>query len=108
MFNLVLLLPFLSSTLLLTNRHIGTFETAKYTLGFISLTFGISLYILYSVAFTGETLIYFLPIWTWFDLEFFNLISLGIINLLCFKVSRYFKNLILNFKKYFSSIFNDK
>lgn len=73
MFNLVLLLPFLSACLLLINAHIGTYTTAAVTISFMGLTFLTSSYILYSIALTGETLSYFLPIFTWFDLELFNI-----------------------------------
>ena len=69
MFNLVILLPLLSAILLKFNRSIGTLTTSLVTVGFMGLTFLTSCHILYSVAFTGETLVYSLPLWVWFDLE---------------------------------------
>jgi NADH:ubiquinone oxidoreductase subunit 5 (subunit L)/multisubunit Na+/H+ antiporter MnhA subunit len=69
MFNLVLLLPLLSSLLLNFNKKIGTLTTSLITVTFMGLTFLLSCNILYEIALTGQTLSYNLPLWTWFDLE---------------------------------------
>jgi NADH:ubiquinone oxidoreductase subunit 5 (subunit L)/multisubunit Na+/H+ antiporter MnhA subunit len=69
MFNLVLLFPFLSAILLNFNKKIGTLTTSIITVSFMILTFLTSCNILYSVALTGQTLSFTLPLWAWFDLE---------------------------------------
>lgn len=69
MFNLVLVLPLLSALLLNINKLIGTLTTSVVTVLFMAITFLTSSHILYSVALTGQTLSYSLPLWTWFDLE---------------------------------------
>jgi NADH:ubiquinone oxidoreductase subunit 5 (subunit L)/multisubunit Na+/H+ antiporter MnhA subunit len=69
MYNLVLLLPLLSACLLKVNKNIGIFTTSIITVGFMGLSFLCACNILYNVAFTGETLSFFLPLWTWLDLE---------------------------------------
>ena len=69
MYNLVLLLPLLSACLLKVNKNIGILTTSIITVGFMGLSFLCACFIFYNVALTGETLSFFLPIWTWLDLE---------------------------------------
>jgi NADH-quinone oxidoreductase subunit L len=69
MYNLVLLLPLLSAFLLKINKNIGNFATSLITVSFMGLTFLVSCNIFYNVAFTGETLSFYLLGWTWLDLE---------------------------------------
>jgi len=69
MYNLVIILPLLSSMLLNFNKSIGVFTTSFITVFFMACTFLLSCHILFAVALTGETLSFSLPLWTWFDLE---------------------------------------
>ena len=76
MFNLVLILPLLSSSLLIFNKFLGVRYTSILIINNMLITFITSTVILYSVLFTGETLSFFIPLWVWFDLELMQ-IELG-------------------------------
>ena len=73
MLNAILLLPLLTASTLILNNSLTVASTATIAISFMFLTFLFSAFSFYSILLNGQTYSIFIPLFSWFDLELFQI-----------------------------------